>query len=55
MSVARWLKRRWEWAKPFREIKRPQFPVNTELEAMAQAIRIQKKLGDPKPIRRQAI
>jgi hypothetical protein len=35
----------------YRPLKRPTFPVNSELEARAHAIRLREKLGDPKPLR----
>ena len=50
--MIRWLKR--QFIGPYKPIKRPAFPVATELEAAAQAIRVREKLGDPKPLRKQA-
>lgn len=46
----RWLKR--QFIGPYKPIKRPAFPVATELEAAANAIRIRERLGDPKPLRK---
>jgi hypothetical protein len=49
MSLKRWLSR--QVIGPYREIKRPSFPVNPDLEAQAKAVRERWKLGDPKPVR----
>ncbi len=48
MSLKRWLSR--QVIGPYREIKRPAFPVNTDLEAQAKAARERWNLGDPKPV-----
>jgi hypothetical protein len=49
--MIRWLRR--QFVAPFKPIKRPAFPVCSELEAEAQAIRLREKLGDPKPLWRK--
>jgi hypothetical protein len=48
MSLKRWLSR--QVIGPYREIKRPAFPVNPDLEAQAKAVRARWGLGDPKPL-----
>ena len=45
-----WAKRQVDLWTPFREIKRPKFPVNDELKARADAIRLRERLTDPKPV-----
>jgi len=49
MKALHWLRR--QFIGPYRELRRPKLPINSELEARAQAIRLREKLGDPKPVR----
>lgn len=46
--LVRWAKNQIELWRPYRDLRRPAFPVNSELEARADAIRFRDKLGDPK-------
>lgn len=50
VKLLRWAKR--QFIGPYHELRRPAFPVNSELEARAAAIRLRERLGDPKPTRR---
>ena len=53
MKLLRWAKR--QFIGPYAPISRPKFPINSELEARAAAIKLREKLGDPKPLTRRPV
>lgn len=48
MKPLRWLRR--QFIGPYKPLVRPAFPINSELEARAAAVRLRERLGDPKPL-----